>query len=147
THVPYRGAGPAMQDLIGGRIDYMCDAIATSLAQISGGNIKPIAVLRTQRSPILPNLPSVTESGLNGVDADGWTPLFLPKATPADIIQRLGQAASDVLDTPAFRQRSLDLGLRVPEPNERTSGYLSKLLPVEIERWRAPIKASGVFIE
>jgi tripartite-type tricarboxylate transporter receptor subunit TctC len=147
THVPYRGAGPALQELMGGRIDYMCDAVITSLAQIKAGNLKPIAVLRTQRSPVLPNVPSVTESGLDGLDTDGWTALVLPKATPAAIIRRLGQAASDALDTPAFRQRLLDVGLRAPEPNERTPEYLTKLLPVEIERWRAPIKASGVLIE
>jgi tripartite-type tricarboxylate transporter receptor subunit TctC len=147
THVPYRGAGPALQDLMAGRIDYMCDAISTSLAQINAGNVKPIAVLRPQRSPVLPNVPSVTESGVNGLDTDGWTALFLPKGTPIMIIQRLAQAASDALNTPTLHQRWLAMGLRVPEPNERTPEYLSKLLPGEIERWRAPIKASGVLIE
>jgi len=147
THVPYRGAGPALQDLMAGRIDYMCDAISTSLAQIKAGNVKPIAVLRPRRSPVLPNVPSLTESGVNGLDTDGWTALFLPKATPITIIQRLAQAASDALDTPTLRQRWFDMGLRVPEPKERTPEYLSKLVPVEIERWRAPIKASGVLME
>ena len=147
THVPYRGAGPALQDLMAGRIDYMCDAILTSLAQIKAGNIKPIAVLRPERSPVLSNVPSVAESGVSGLDTDGWAALFLPKATPLTIIQRLSQAASDALDTPALHQRWLDMGLRTPEPNERTPEYLTKLLPVEIERWRAPIRASGVLIE
>jgi tripartite-type tricarboxylate transporter receptor subunit TctC len=147
THVPYRGAGPALQDLMAGRIDYMCDAILTSLAQIKAGNIKPIAVLRPERSPVLSNVPSVAESGVSGLDTDGWAALFLPKATPLTIIQRLAQAASDALDTPALHQRWLDMGLRTPEPNERTPEYLTKLLPVEIERWRAPIRASGVLIE
>jgi tripartite-type tricarboxylate transporter receptor subunit TctC len=147
THVPYRGAGPALQDLMAGRIDYMCEAISTSLAQIKAGNIKPIAVLRPERSPVLSNVPSVAESGVSGLDTDGWTALFLPKATPLTIIQRLAQAASDALDTPALHQRWLDMGLRTPEPNERTPEYLTKLLPVEIERWRAPIRASGVLIE
>jgi len=147
THVPYRGAGPALQDLMGGRIDYMCDAVSTSLAQIKAGNIKPIAVLRPERSPVLPNVPSAAESGVSGLDTDGWTALFLPKTTPLTIIQRLAKAASDALDTPALHQRWLDMGLRTPEPNERTPEYLTKLLPVEIERWRAPIRASGVLIE
>jgi tripartite-type tricarboxylate transporter receptor subunit TctC len=147
THVPYRGAGPALQDLMAGRIDYMCDAISTSLAQIKAGNIKPIAVLRPERIPVLSNVPSVAESGVGGLDTDGWTALFLPKATPLTIIQRLAQAASDALDTPALHQRWLDMGLRTPEPNERTPEYLTKLLPVDIERWRAPIRASGVLIE
>jgi tripartite-type tricarboxylate transporter receptor subunit TctC len=147
THVPYRGAGPALQDLIAGRIDYMCDAISTSLAQIKAGNIKPIVVLRPERSPVLSNVPSAAESGVSGLDTDGWTALFLPKATPLTIIQRLAQAASDALDTPALHQRWLDMGEGTPEPNERTPEYLTKLLPVEIERWRAPIRASGVLIE
>ena len=147
THVPYRGAGPALQDLMAGRIDYMCDAISTSLAQIKAGNVKPIAVLRPERSPVLPNVPSVAESGLSGLNTDGWAALFLPKVTPLTIIRRLAQAASDALDTPALHQRCLDMGLRTPEPNERTPEYLKKLLPVEIERWRAAIRTSGVLIE
>ena len=147
THVPYRGAGPALQDLMAGRIDYMCDAISTSLAQIKAGNVKPIAVLRPERSPVLPNVPSVAESGVSGLDTDGWTALFLPKATPATIIQRLAQAASYALDTPTLHQRWFDMGLRTPEPNERTPEYLTTWIPVEIERWRVPIKGSGVLIE
>jgi tripartite-type tricarboxylate transporter receptor subunit TctC len=147
THIPYRGAGPAMQDLLAGRLDYMCDAITTALAQIEAANVKPIAVLRPERSPVLPNVATTDEQGLKNLDTDGWSALFLPKRTPAVIIQRLAKAASSALDAPALQQRWYELGLPVPTPQERTPEYLAKLLPADIARWAGPIKASGVLIE
>lgn len=147
THVPYRGAGPAMQDLVAGRLDYMCDSISTALAQIEAGNVKPIAVLRPVRSPVLPNVATADQQGLKSLDTDGWSALFLPKRTSAIIIQRLAKAASNALDAPALQQRWRELGLRVPAPQERTPEYLVKLLPAEIAKWAGPIKASGVLIE
>jgi tripartite-type tricarboxylate transporter receptor subunit TctC len=147
THVPYRSGGQALQDLIGGRIDYMCDAISNSLAQIQAGNVQPIAVLRPERSPVLPKLATSNEQGLANLDTDGWDALFLPNRTPAAIIQRLAKAASDALETPALRQRYLEVGLRVPAPQERSPEYLAKLLPAEMARWAGPIKASGVLMD
>ena len=144
THVPYRGAGPAMQDLIGGRIDYMCDVISTSLAQIEGGTIKPIAMLTLRRNAALPNLATANEQGLKDFEADTWNAIFLPKGTPSVIVRRLAQAASEALDTPVVRQRFFELGLTVPPPTERTPEYLAKLVPAEIEKWAAPIKAAGI---
>ena len=147
THVPYRGAGPAMQDLMGGRIDYMCDSISTSLAQIEGGTIKPIAMLTLHRSPVLPGLATAHEQGLTGFDADAWNAFFLPKGTPAPIVRRLAKATSEALDTPAVAQRLLQLGLRVQPPEQRTPEYLAKFVPAEIEKWAGPIKASGVSMD
>src|SRR3974390_227544 len=92
THVPYRGTGPAMQDLIGGRIDYLCDIIATAKAQIEGGKVKGIAIMTKDRSPVLPNLPTTGEQGLD-VQAYTWSALFLPKGAPADVVKKLNEAA------------------------------------------------------
>ena len=144
THVPYRGAAPAMQDLIGGRIDYMCDVVSTSLAQIEGSTIKPIAMLTLRRNEALPNLATADEQGLKDFEADTWNAIFLPKGTPSGIVRRLAQAANEALDTPAVRQRFLELGLTVPPPAERTPEYLAKFIPAEIEKWAAPIKAAGI---
>jgi tripartite-type tricarboxylate transporter receptor subunit TctC len=143
THVPYRGAGPALQDLMGGRLDYMCDIISTALAQIEGGTIKPIAMLTLRRSAVLPNLATGHEQGLTDFDADSWGAFFLPKGTPAAIVNRLAKAASETLDTPAVRERLVGLGLSVPPPEQRTPDYLAKLVPADIEKWAGPIKASG----
>jgi len=147
THVPYRGAAPAMQDLVGGRIDYMCNYISTSLPQIEAGAVQPIALLAPRRSPVLPDLATAHEQGLNDFDADVWTAFFLPKGTPSTIVQRLARATSDALDASAVRQRFADLGLRVARPEERMPEYLAKLVPAEIVKWAGPIKTSGVSMD
>src|SRR5476649_2648126 len=88
THVPYKGTGPAMQDLLGGRIDFLCDIIATAKAQIDGGKVKGIAIMTKSRSPVLPNLATTGEQGLE-VLAYTWSALFLPKGAPADVVKKL----------------------------------------------------------
>jgi tripartite-type tricarboxylate transporter receptor subunit TctC len=143
THVPYRGTGPAMQDLMGGRIDYICDVISTALPLIRGKSIKPIALLSPQRSPVLPSLATAQEQGLAGFDADAWNAFFLPRGTPEPIVRRLAKATSDALDIPWVRERLVGLGLNVPPPERRTPEYLAKLLPRELEKWAGPVKASG----
>src|SRR3954462_3030487 len=91
THIPYRGAGPVMQDLIGGRLDYMCDTIQTGAAQANGGSVKGIAVMSAKRVPIIPDLPTTGEQGLPGVEATVWNAFFLPKGTPEPIVRKLNQ--------------------------------------------------------
>ena len=144
THVPYRGTALAMQDLIAGRIDYLCDVVSTALSQIKGGTVKAITMLSNNRSSVLPSLPTSLESGLAGVDGDGWNGFFFPKDTPAAIIQRVNVATSATLDTPAVRKRIEDLGLFIPKPAERTSDYLAKLVVSELAKWGPPIKAAGI---
>lgn len=144
THVPYRGAGPAMQDLVGGRIDYMCDAISTSLPQIEGRTIKPIAMLALQRNEALPDLATATEQGLKDFEVDVWNALFLPTGTASSIVTRLAEVASEALDAPRVRQRFFELGLTVPPAAERTPAFLAKFVPAEIEKWAAPIRDAGI---
>jgi tripartite-type tricarboxylate transporter receptor subunit TctC len=143
THVPYRGTGPAMQDLMGGRIDYVCDVISTALPLIRSKSAKAIALLSPRRNSVLPDLATADEQGLAGFDADAWNAFFLPRGTPAPIVRRLAKATSDALDLPWVRERFEGLGLNVPPPERRTPEYLAKLVPSELEKWAAPVKASG----
>jgi tripartite-type tricarboxylate transporter receptor subunit TctC len=147
THVPYRGAGPAMQDLIGGRIDYIAEQISTALPQIRGGTVKAIVTLGLDRAPGLEDLPTAEEQGLKGLDCGAWGSLSLPKGTPDPIVRKLAKAASDAIDTPAVRERFKSIGVVVVAPERRSPEYLRKFIESEIERWAGPIKASGVSVE
>jgi len=144
THVPYRGAGPAMQDLIGGRLDYMCEQISTAFPQIEAGAVKGIAILGPERVPVLPNLPAAKEAGLNDFDCGAWSAVVLPLNTPDAIVRRLNKAAGEAVDTPAVRERLSAVGVTVVSPERRSPEYLAKFIPAEIEKWAGPIKASGV---
>jgi tripartite-type tricarboxylate transporter receptor subunit TctC len=143
THVPYRGAGPAMQDLIGGRIDYIAEQISTALPQIQGKAVKAIATLGLDRAPGLEDLATAEEMGLKGLDCGSWSSLSVPKGTPQAIVQRLAKASNDAVETPAVRERYKSIGVTIPPADRRTPEYLAKYVPSEIERWAGPIKASG----
>jgi tripartite-type tricarboxylate transporter receptor subunit TctC len=143
THVPYRGTAPAMQDVVGGRIDYICEIVSTAQPFVQGNLVKPIALLAPQRSRAYPDLPTAHEQGLKDFDADGWNAFFFPKDTPASIVRRLAKATSDILDVPEVHERLEGFGLNVPGPERRTPEYLGKLVRSELEKWAAPVKASG----
>jgi tripartite-type tricarboxylate transporter receptor subunit TctC len=144
THIPYRGLAPALQDLIGGRIDYLCEIISTALPQIRADTVKPLALLSLNRSPVLPKLATADEQGLKGFDVDAWNAFFFPKGTPEPIVRRLAKATSDAVDTPAVRARLVDLGLTIAAPERRNPDYVAKLVPSELAKWAPAIKASGV---
>ena len=144
THVPYRGAGPAMQDLIAGRIDYMCDTIQTGAAQARAQSVRGIAVMSAKRAPIIQDLATSGEQGLPGVEASAWNAFFFPKGTPETIVRRLNKAMGDMLDNPLVRKRLEDLGLEIVPPERRSPEYLAKFLPEEIERWGKIIRAAGI---
>ena len=133
-----------MQDLIGGRIDYMCATIQTGAQQAKRGTVKGIAVMAEKRVPIIPDLPTTGEQGLPGVEASVWNAFFLPKGTPEPIVRKLNKAMSDTLDDPAIRKRLEELGLEIVPPERRTPEYLAKFLPEEIERWGKVIQAAGI---
>jgi tripartite-type tricarboxylate transporter receptor subunit TctC len=147
THVPYRGAGPVMQDLIGGRIDYFCDTIQTGAQQAKQGTVKGIAVMAAKRVPIIADLATTGEQGLPGVEASVWNAFFFPKGTPDAIVRKLNKAMSDTLDNPAMRKRLEELGLEIMPPEHRSPEYLAKLLPAEIERWAKPIRQAGISVD
>jgi len=144
THVPYRGAGPVIQDLIGGRIDYMCDTIQTGAQLARQGLVNPIAVLSAKRVAIIPELPTSGEQGLPGVESSVWNAFFLPKGTPDAIVRKLNAAVNRSLENPALRKRLEELGLEIMPAEQRTPEYLAKFLPEDIERWAKPIRAAGI---
>jgi putative tricarboxylic transport membrane protein len=144
THVPYRGAGPAMQDLIAGRIDYMCDTIQTGAVQAKAGKVKGIAVMAAKRSPSIPDLATTGEQGLAGAEVSVWNAFFLPKGAPAPVVRRLNKAMGDMLDSPAIRKRLEDLGLEIVPPERRSPEYLARFLAEEVERWGAVIRAARI---
>jgi len=146
THVPYRGAAPAMQDMIGGRIDYMCDLVPDAVGHIRAGDVKAIAVLAPTRSPILPDVATAAEQGLPGVEANSWYGLFLPKGVADAIVQKLAAAAGAAVDSAAVRERLRGLGVDVVAPERRGSDYLARFIGEEHAKWAAPIRASGITV-
>jgi tripartite-type tricarboxylate transporter receptor subunit TctC len=144
TNVPYRGAGAIIQDMLGGRLDYMCDTIQTGAQLARQGSLKPIAVLAEKRVAIIPEVPTAAEQGLPGVEASVWNAFFLPKGTPDAIVRRLNAAVNASLESPALRKRLEELGLEIVPPERRTPEYLAKFLPEDIARWAKPIRAAGI---
>jgi tripartite-type tricarboxylate transporter receptor subunit TctC len=144
THVPYRGIAPAIQDLIGGRIDYICDFIQTALPQLQAGAVKALAILSPSRSAMLPNLRTADEQGLANFDTTNWYGLFLPKGTPSSIVQKLHRAAVAALDIPSFQDRLHGLGVESVSSDRRSPDYLARYLKDDIAKWAGPIRASGV---
>ena len=147
THVPYRGAGAVMQDLVGGRIDYMCDTIQTGAVQANAGTVKGIAVMAPKRVPIISGLPTTAEQGLAGAEATVWNGYFFPKGTPQPIVRKMNKALGDMLARADFREKSEALGLSLVPPEQRSSEYLAKYLGEEIERWGKVIRASGISVD
>lgn len=144
THVPYRGTGPAMQDLAGGRIDYLCEIITTAKPQVDGGTVKALAIFDKERSPALPNLPTALEQGTPNLEAYTWNAIFLPRGAPPAIVNKLNSALVQAKNTPSVRERLEGLGARIVSDERATPQYLAEFVKSEIEKWAAPIKASGV---
>ena len=144
THVPYRGGGPAMQDLIGGRYDYICTLSPTGKPLIDGNLVKGIAILQPKRSPEIPNLPSTAEQGLSDFDVRTWFGLFFPKATPEPIVRRLNAALAETLDTPWVHERFKEIVANVAGRNERSPEFLKKLVESDTAKMGAAIRGAGI---
>ncbi len=143
THVPYRGTGPAMQDLMGGRIDYLCDIINTAKPQIDAGTVKGIALMNKERSPAVPNLPTTVEQGEKDLLAYTWSAILLPKGAPDAIVKKLNGYVVDAMNTPAVKETLAKVGAQVVSKDRATPEYLGKFIKDEIAKWAVPIKASG----
>jgi tripartite-type tricarboxylate transporter receptor subunit TctC len=147
THVPYRGGGPAANDLIGGQIDYMCLNIGSAGTLILGKQVKAIATLSRDRSPLMPDLATAHEQGLTDFDVVTWNAFFLPKGAPAAVIKKLNDTTSQAIDTPAIKERLHELGVTGVAPERRSPEYLAKFVADEIARWAGPIKANGLQVD
>ena len=144
THVPYRGEGPAQQDLIAGRLDYMCSTIQTGAALAKQGSVKGIAVMAPRRVGIIADLPTTGEQGLPGVEASVWNAFFLPAHAPEAVVRKLNKAMSDTLDDTTVRQRLEGLGLEIEPTENRSPDYLAKFLPQEVARWTKVVHDAGI---
>jgi tripartite-type tricarboxylate transporter receptor subunit TctC len=146
THVPYRGSGPAMQDLLGSRIDYICEQISTAIQQIRGGTVKPIAMMGLSRSEVLPDLPTAAESGFD-LNCATLSAFEFPKGTPDAIVKRLLDATNKAVESAAVRERFATLGVSVEPPERRTRDYYLKALPPEVARQANVIGGAGLTAE
>jgi tripartite-type tricarboxylate transporter receptor subunit TctC len=147
THIPYRGGAPAMQDLIAQRVDYLCIDTPVAAPQILSGSIKPIAILTRGRSASLPNLASAEEQGLADFEASNWSAFFLPKDTPAAIVQKLHDATVAAMNNPTVQKRFKENGIDLVADDRRSSAYLAQFVSDEIAKWAKPIKATGLVLE
>jgi tripartite-type tricarboxylate transporter receptor subunit TctC len=139
TMVSFQGTGPAMDSLVAGRIDYMCDQIVSAVPRIRSGTVKAYAIANPNRSAILPDVPTAAEAGLPKFRVSAWNALFAPRGTPPAIISSLNAALGQALDDPATRKRLLELGSELPDGHERTPAALTRLVKTEIDNW-APVK-------
>jgi len=147
THVPYRGEGPALQDVIADRIDYMCTTIQSGAAQARQGAVKGIAAMSPRRAAVSPDLPTTGEQGVPGVDATVWNGFFFPKGTPKPIIDKASKAVETMINKPDIRTKMESLGLEILPPEQRTPAYLAQFLKQDIERWGKVIKDAGISVE
>jgi tripartite-type tricarboxylate transporter receptor subunit TctC len=147
AHVPYRGAGPAANDLIGGQIDYLCGNLGGAVPLIVGKQVKAIAVLSRERSSLMPDLPTAHEQGLADFNVITWTAFFLPKGAPHAVVDKLLEVTHAAMETPVIKNRLLEIGVTGIAPARRSPEYLAKFVADEVLRWEEPIKSSGLQVE
>ncbi|QIG93705.1 tripartite tricarboxylate transporter substrate binding protein BugD [Bradyrhizobium sp. 6(2017)] len=141
--VPFNGTGPAMNALVAGQVDYMCDQIVNAVPQINAGTIKAYAIATLERNPSLPNVPTTAEAGLPDFQAQAWNAIFAPKGTSPAIIATLNAAAIKALDDETVRKRLLELGSVIPAPASRTPEALATLVKSEIAKWTPVLKPAS----
>jgi tripartite-type tricarboxylate transporter receptor subunit TctC len=144
TIVPYRGTAPAIQDMLSGQIDYLCDQVTSVMGQITAGAIKPLAVLAPTRSPVLPNVATAAEAGFQGVDMVVWNAVFAPKGTPREIVMQLNAAIGRGIEEPAAREKFQQLGAEPPPADQRSPEALARIHARDVETWGAVIKNAGI---
>ena len=147
THVPYRGSAPAMNDLLGGQIDYVCGNLGAVAPFIANKQVKALALLSKERSPLMPDLPTAHEQGLADYDVTTWAAIFLPKGTPKGVVDKLNEVTHATMETPAIKTRMTEIGVTGVVPERRTPEYLAKFVVDEIARWEGPIKSGGLQVD
>jgi tripartite-type tricarboxylate transporter receptor subunit TctC len=144
TSVPYKGTGPALNDLLGGQVDLICDQPASTIAHIKAGNLKPIAVATKNRLKILPQVPTFSESGLPGFELTVWHGLYAPKGTPKEVIDRLAVSLRDALKDQNISDRYQEMSASIASPSQATPEALQNFLKADIDRWKTALKAAGI---
>lgn len=144
NHVPYRGAGPAMQDLVAGHVDLMFDGLGTSATQINGGSLRGLALAAAQRSPTIPNVPTAAEAGVTGYEVSTWYAMFAPKGTPAPIIERMTKELTTALQSPAMKAAWAQNGSEVVI---MTGSEFGSFVSSEVDRWGKVVREAGVKLE
>lgn len=144
TLVPYRGGAPALQDIVAGNVDTMCDLAANSLTQVKAGNIKAYAVTSKKRWFAAPDVPTVDEAGAPGVELTNWLGAYAPKGTPKDVVAKLNSAFKAAMADPNVRQRIADQGLEIPPLERQTPEAFAEYLKAEMDKWGAIIRESGI---
>lgn len=144
--IPYRGSGPALNDLITGQYDFLCDQIPHTVGHVEAGSVRVLAIMQPERSPVLPHIPTTVEAGLPQLQASGWNALFAPKGTPKAIVDKLSDAVVKALDDPKTRKRLEDIGAVVPPRERRGSAALRDFVAAEVAKWTPVIKAAGATI-
>jgi tripartite-type tricarboxylate transporter receptor subunit TctC len=147
TFIPYRGAGPAMTDLVSGQVDLLVVQGAVALPQVRAGTIKAIANLSPQRSASMPDIPTSDETGVPGLYMSGWFGFFGPKGVPADVVGKLNGAMKEILADPAIKAKFTELGLDVATPEQQTPQGLAAFHKAEVDKWWPIIQAAGVKAE
>jgi tripartite-type tricarboxylate transporter receptor subunit TctC len=145
--VPYKGTGPAMNDLVGGQVDFICDQTTNTVPQIRSGNVKVYGVTTMARLPSLPDVPTLDEQGLRGFDLVVWNGLYAPKGTPKPALDKLVAALQTAVQDPAFRRRLAELGAEPVPVAKATPESLRALLRSEIDKWTPIIRKSGVYAD
>ncbi len=143
TRVTYRGTGPALNDLVAGQVDYMCDQIVNLVPQIQAGTIKAYAVALPQRSPALPDVPTTKEAGFPAFQVSAWNAVFAPKGTPPEVVRKLNDALVKAVEDPTTSKRILDLGGDLSNKEARTPDGLRKLVEGEVARWNKVLKSAS----
>jgi len=147
THVPYRGGGPAMQDIIGGRVDYICTLTGSAVPLVEGKTVKAIAVLTKDRAPMLPEVKSAWEQGFKDLEASTWFGFMAPKGTPKEIADKLHDATAAAMEDKEVQKQMLAAGAIIVSPERRSTEYFKAYIPKEIEKNGAPIRAAGLSME
>ena len=147
SFVPYRGAGPALNDLMAGHIDLMFDQATNSLPQVRGGNVRAYAVTSRTRLASAPDIPTVDEAGLPGLYIAYWHGIWAPKNTPGEAIARLNASVVAALADPSVQQRFLELGQETPPPDRQTPSALKSHQTAEIQKWWPIVKAANIKAE
>ena len=144
TFVPYRGTGPALQDVVAGNIDLMFDQAASALPQVRNGNVRAFAVTAKNRLASEPNIPTVDEAGMPGFYIAVWHALWFPKGTPKDVVMKMNGAVREVLADPTVQKRLVELGQDIPPVDQQTPEALHAYHKAEIEKWHPIIKAANI---